>query len=392
MGRILKAANQVIANNPRLFEKNLFSEAGYGDPITLMQCGSEDEEAATIVSNMMGHRFRKRTKWSDYAVLYRSNQQARLIEIKMRQMNVPYRISGGPSFFDRSEIRDIMAYMRLLTNPADDAAFLRVVNRPRRGIGTTTIEALNAFASKSAVPLLEASGHPDMASHVPSRGAGFLKHFHDWIEREAERSEDIDPGEFMQTLLDESGYSDWLLESSKDAEDGRRRKENVAELVEWLGRLGARGRTALSEVVADLVLASVLERKEDEAGDEVSLMTLHAAKGLEFNYVTIAGLEEGLLPHRTSIELDDVDEERRLFYVGITRARKELTLTIATARRRQGRLIDTEPSRFIDELPADDLAWNEDPSKPKSKEAGLGALASMRASLGTDADEIDASD
>ncbi len=388
MGRILKAANLVISNNPRLFQKNLFSESGYGDSIQVLQASSDAEEASSVVSNIMAHRFKKRTKWSDYAVLYRGNHQARAFEIKLRQMNVPYRVSGGPSFFDRSEIRDVMAYLRLLANNSDDSAFLRVVNRPRRGIGTTSIEALVQFASDKGLCLVDASGHTELTSKLKTKPAAQLSHFADFIAREAERAEDEPPGPLVRAIIEEIGYTDWLLETSKDAEDGRRRKENVEELMVWMDRLGAKSGKTLADVVSDLILASVLERSDDEVADEVSLMTLHAAKGLEFDYVTIAGLEEGLLPHRTSIELDDIDEERRLFYVGITRARRELTLTLARARRRAGALIDTEPSRFLDELPGDDLAWDGDAGQGQTKEAGRAELGKLRAMLQTD----DASD
>jgi len=230
MGRILKAANQVIANNPRVYDKNLFSESGYGDSIQILQCSSDAEEASSVVSNIMAHRFKKRTRWSDYAVLYRGNHQARAFEIKLRQMNVPYRVSGGPSFFDRSEIRDVMAYLRLLANQADDTAFTRVVNRPRRGIGTTSIEALNEFAIKQGQCLAVAAGHPQLKTAMSSRPAAALAHFADMIERERERAESEAPGPMVRALLDEIGYTDWLLETSKDAEDGQRKRRGVNDL------------------------------------------------------------------------------------------------------------------------------------------------------------------
>ncbi len=390
MGRILKAANQLIANNPHVFEKRLWSDKGYGDPIRVIRCRDDEHEAERVVSELLSHRFKHRSDYRDYAILYRGNHQSRPLERALREHRIPYFLSGGSSFFERTEVKDIMAYLRLLANPDDDAAFLRVVNTPRREIGTTTLEKLGRYAQQRGGSLLSGIGELGLAEHLPERAVSRLRQFAAWLDRIRERAE---RGDFMSALRDlvrEMDYEQWLKDQSKDLKAAERRMANVHELLEWIERLHqqeAQG-MSLGEIVSHLSLMDILERQEEEnTQDCVSLMTLHAAKGLEFPHVFIIGMEEELLPHHSSLDSGDLSEERRLAYVGITRAQRTLTFTYAAKRRRYGEVITCEPSRFLDELPADDLVWEggksqQDPEQRKQR--GQAHLANLRGLLGGD--------
>jgi ATP-dependent DNA helicase Rep len=313
-----------------------------------------------VVSEILHHRFTKGGRLGDYAILYRGNHQAREFEKALREQALPYSLSGGSSFFARSEIKDLMAYLRLLTNPADDAAFLRIVNIPRREIGPTTLERLAAYAQDRGVPLLQASGELGLAQRMDARSQARLQAFADLVRRYAVRAESELPTDLVQALLNELDYRAWLRELSSNEQAAERRQANVQDLVDWIGVLhrDKQADASLADLVSRLSLFDLLERQAEEQGDDqVRLMTLHAAKGLEFPQVFLVGMEEELLPHRTSIEEDNIEEERRLAYVGITRARQSLTLTLAARRRRYGELRGCTPSRFLDELPQQDLLW-----------------------------------
>jgi ATP-dependent DNA helicase Rep len=384
-GRILKAANALIANNAHVFEKRLWSELGYGDPLRVVQARNEENEAEKVVSLLLHHHFKHRTRYRDYAILYRGNHQSRLFERVLREHRIPYYLSGGMSFFERSEIKDVMAYLRLVANPDDDNAFLRIVNTPRRGVGAGTLENLARFAGERRVSLLDAALDPGLSGSLPARQARAAAEFAHWVVATGDRAADEPPVVAIKQLLTDIGYEDWLRETSADEAAAERRLENVAELVGWLDRLGANGEKNLAACVADITLQGILDREDgDMEADQVALMTMHAAKGLEFPHVFIVGVEENLLPHRSSLDEDTLEEERRLFYVGITRARKTLTLSCAAQRRRYGETIDCEPSRFLKELPADDLQWEGgdhgvDPEE--KRERAKAHLANMRAML-----------
>jgi ATP-dependent DNA helicase Rep len=357
-GRILKAANALIANNPHVFPKRLWSELGYGDPLRVIRARSEEHEAERVISGILHHRFKHRSAWRDYAILYRGNHQSRLFERVLREHRIPYYLSGDMSFFDRSEIKDVMAYLRLVSNPNDDAAFLRVVNTPRRGIGAATLEALAREAGARRMSLMDAAFEPQALGALGARGAGAVRDFAQWVVGTGDRAQHEPAGTLVRQLLIDIGYGDWIRETTREESVAARRLENVDELVGWLERLGRDADRTLSEVVADLTVQGILDREEhDDPGDQVALMTLHAAKGLEFPHVHLVGCEEGLLPHRQSVDEGMLAEERRLFYVGVTRARRTLTLSFAARRKRFGQVIDCEPSRFLSELPADDLQW-----------------------------------
>ncbi len=381
MRRILHAANHLIANNPHVFEKRLWSDLGHGDRLRVMRAKSEEDEADKVVTDLSHHKFTHRTRFHDYAILYRGNHQARIFERFLRERNVPYHISGGMSFFEYTEIKDIMAYLKVLVNPEDTNALLRIINTPRRELGPGTVEKLAAFATEKKLSLFSAMFEEGLADTVNSRAYAKLKTFAVWLSKLAERAESESPVNILKEMLDDIAYEDWLDQTSKDPSAADRRRANVAELVEWIARLHNQDKAAsLAELVRKLTLLDILENQDEEENrNRVSLMTLHAAKGLEFPYVYLVGMEEGLLPHRNSIEMDTIEEERRLTYVGITRAQKSLTFSLASKRKRYGETVDCEPSRFLEELPQDDLYFvGEEAADPTDKRSGLATLAGLK--------------
>ncbi len=387
-GRILKAANALIANNPHVFEKVLWSKLGYGDPLRIILARDETHEADWVVSELLSHRFRHRNDFRDYAILYRGNHQSRVFEKALREHRVPYFLSGGTSFFSRSEIRDVMAYLRLLANPDDDAAFLRVVNTPRREIGSSTLEKLAGYARERDASLFAAAQELGLEQHLSARAVDRLRRFCTWLDKFAQRAASEETVPLVRELVEAVGYRRWLEDTSSSSKAAERRMQNVDELLEWLQRFcdESDSETGVGELVARAILMDVLERQEEEnTSDRVNLMTLHAAKGLEFPHVFVAGMEEELLPHRTSLEEENLEEERRLAYVGITRAQRTLTFSLARKRRRYGEWEEREPSRFLAELPADDLEWKGGDgaaADPAARQAqGKSQLAGLRAML-----------
>ena len=386
-GRILKAANQLIANNPHVFEKRLWSELGPGEEIRVFSCRDEENEAERVVSEIIHQKVMQGRAYGDYAILYRGNHQSRIFEKLLRLHNVPYFISGGSSFFSRTEIKDLMAYLRLLANPHDDAAFLRVVNTPRRQIGPGTLEQLSAHAAERGLPLFEAIDELGLARRLKPAALQRLQDFRRWIRHLSRLAHEDDAVKTVRELIGDMDYEAWLYQTSPSDKAAARRMENVDELLDWLSRLQQdemRGQS-LADMVSHLSLMDILERQDEESSeDRVSLMTLHAAKGLEFPYVFLVGMEEGLLPHHSSIEEDNIEEERRLAYVGITRARRVLHISYARKRRKGGEVVDCEPSRFLEELPREDLVWegrgNDEPEE-KRKARGKAHLAGLRAML-----------
>tara|TARA_R110000772_G_scaffold212618_1_gene323176 strand:+ start:18900 stop:20897 length:1998 start_codon:yes stop_codon:yes gene_type:complete len=356
--RILKAANTLIANNAHVFEKQLWSELGAGEPLRVLRCADEQQEVDQVVAEILDHKLRKRTRFGDYAVLYRGNHQSRLLELALQQQQVPYHLSGGTSFFARNEVKDIMAYLRLLVNENDDNAFLRIANVPRRKLGPSTLEALGTCATQHRCSLSQALQHIE-AGALPDAGLKRLREFNQWLGVLRRRSAGGDGIGAIRQLVRDIDYADWLLQISSSEDVAERRMGNVTFLIDSLERVTRDEDIGLDEAVSRLLLRDLLEQQEEEkAGpDSVQLMTLHASKGLEFPHVFIIGMEENLLPHRVSIEEDNIAEERRLAYVGITRARETLTMTLALKRRQYGEQLTCEPSRFLAELPAEDLQW-----------------------------------
>ena len=356
--RILKAANTLIANNTHIFEKKLWSELGFGDPIRIIRCSDEHHEADQVVAEILDHKLRKRTKFGDYAVLYRGNHQSRLIELALQQQQVPYHMSGGTSFFARNEVKDIMSYLRLVINESDDNAFLRVANVPRRKLGTSSLEALGDFANKNHCSLTAACERIS-GEQVSEAARQRLQEFGRWMASIRRSSEGDDGVSAIRQMIRDMDYEAWINQLSSSEDVAQRRMSNVHFLVDSVQKVMSAEKVPLDEAISRLVLRDLLEQQDEEetSPESVQLMTLHASKGLEFPHVTIIGMEEKLLPHRASIEENTIDEERRLAYVGITRARETLSMTMALKRRQFGDIINCEPSRFIDELPQDDLQW-----------------------------------
>ena len=388
-GRILHAANTLIANNDHVFEKRLWSDLGPGDPLRVVNCKDEEDEAERVVSEIIHHRFNTGAPYSSYAILYRGNHQARPFEKALRTQNIPYFISGGTSFFSRNEVKDVMGYLRLLANPDDDSAFLRVINTPRREIGTSTLEKLSAYAASRGCSLLGAIDEFGLGEALPARAASRLREFSQWLRGLARASESDPAVDTAHRLLRDLDYRDWLNQTSNNEKTADRRWENVEDLVGWLEKLQedeSKGET-LAQMLSHLALMDILERQdEDDSGDRIVLMTLHGAKGLEFPHVFLAGMEEELLPHRSSIEEGNIAEERRLAYVGLTRAQRTLVMTCAERRRRGGEMSRCEPSRFLQELPAEDLRWEGRGATLSSEEKqarGKAKLASLKAMLET---------
>ena len=386
--RILRAANILIANNPHVYEKSLFSEIPDGEKLKVLLAKDEEHEAERVTGELIAHKFLNRTDYRDYAILYRGNHQSRLIEKSLMQNRVPYKLSGGTSFFARAEIKDIMAYLRVLVNPDDDNAFLRIVNTPRREIGPVTLEKLGSYANMRGKSLFECSFEIGLEQHLSGRGLENLRRFSQWLVKIADQAERGDTVEAVRSLVRDINYEDWLYETSASPKAAEMRMKNVSDLYSWIvadleGDNYDQEEKTIKEVVQRLTLRDMMERgEEDDDSDAVQLMTLHASKGLEFPYVYLIGSEEGILPHQTSIDEDNVEEERRLMYVGITRAQRELTFTMCKERRQFGELIKPTQSRFLDELPFDDVEWEVN-KKPQTQEErmakGQAHIANIRA-------------
>ncbi|HEM8292507.1 TPA: DNA helicase Rep [Providencia stuartii] len=388
-GRILKAANILIANNPHVFEKQLFSELGYGAPLKVLTANNEDHEAERVIGELIAHHFINKTEYKDYAILYRGNHQSRIFEKMLMQNRIPYRISGGTSFFSRPEIKDLLAYLRVLTNPEDDSAFLRIVNTPRREIGPKTIQKLGEWANQRGKSLYQASFDLGLEQTLKGKGLEALQRFTQWMDSIVRTSE-REPLIAVRDLLREMDYESWLYETSTSTKAAEMRMKNVNQLFTWMSEMvegdELNDPMTLGQVVTRFTLRDMMERGEDdEESDQVQLMTLHASKGLEFPYVFLVGMEEGLLPHQSSIDENNIDEERRLAYVGITRAQRELFFTHCRERRQYGELIRPELSRFLLELPQDDLEWEQQRKVVSAEERmqkGQSALADIKARLG----------
>ncbi|KAA0999526.1 DNA helicase Rep [Vibrio cholerae] len=361
--RILRAANILIANNPHVYQKALFSELAEGEKLKVILANNEDHEAERVTAEIIAHKFLNRTEYRDYAILYRGNHQSRLIEKSLTQNRVPYKLSGGTSFFARAEIKDIMAYLRVLVNPDDDNAFLRIVNTPKREIGPATLEKLGSYANMRGKSLFTASFELGLEQHLSGRGLENLRRFTEWLVAIADNAERGNTVEAVRALVRDIRYEDWLYETSASPKAAEMRMKNVSDLYSWIvadleGDNPDQQEKTLKEVVQRLTLRDMMERgEENDDSDAVQLMTLHASKGLEFPYVYLIGAEEGILPHQTSIDEENVEEERRLMYVGITRAQRELTFMVCKERRQFGELIKPTQSRFLDELPQEDIEW-----------------------------------
>ena len=391
--RILRAANAVIANNPKLFEKKLWSELGTGDLIHVSAQASDIAEAEGVVMKLQAHKFEHRTKFLDYAILYRGNHQARLLEEKLREQKIPYTISGGQSFFDKAEIKDLVSYLRLVANEDDDPAFIRAATTPKKGIGNTTLERLGEYASLHKISLFAAAYEGAFQRELGQKQCDDLLTFCNYISNLQVRAVKDPAGEVLNDLLIAIQYEAFLYDHEEPrAAEGK--WKNVLDFIGWLTKKGdsstdfgneTEGKNLL-ELTQMVSLMSMLEGREDAEPDAVKLSTLHAAKGLEFGHVFLIGVEEGILPHSSSLEAgseSQIEEERRLMYVGITRAQKSLTISWCKKRKRAGEIQHCEPSRFISELPTADVKHFGNPfNDPEvSKDFGKERMANIRAML-----------
>ena len=360
--RILRVANAVISHNPHEFTKTLWSDFGLGEPLRLIRCPTEDAEAERVAMEILSQKMRRGLSFKDFAILYRGNHQSRILEIKLQQNQIPYNISGGTSFFARAEIKDIMGYLRLLVNPDDDNAFLRVINTPRRQIGTSTLEALGRYATEREIGLLAACDEMGLQTVLSAKGLERLQTFANWLKRVRDNCHQNNPTSAIREMIEDIDYEGWLYQNASSAKVAEKRMQNVWYLTDSIENAIARDEDSdsneefVKNAIAKLLLMDLMERQEEEdESDRVQLMTLHASKGLEFPHVFLVGMEEELLPHRNSIDDNNIEEERRLAYVGITRAQKTLTMTLSASRKQFGEKCETTPSRFIEEIPEEDL-------------------------------------
>ncbi len=370
--RILSAANSVITNNEHIFEKQLWSDKGHGEKIRVLTCTDDTSEAQRVAKEILTHRIRRSGTWEQYAVLYRSNFQARALEAELRSLQIPYKLSGGTSFFARTEIKDVMSYLRIILNPDDDTAFLRIINTPKRGIGSASLEKLGLFAQEYSISLLSACSHVGLKNALGAKAANTLQDFSEFVERfTRDLYENTDPIPLIRQMIEETGYLDYIKGDSKTPQQEKNRLDNIESLYSSINSMINRAEDddekTIDAVIRKLVLLDMLEQQQEEANtNKVNLMTLHAAKGLEFDYVYIIGVEEDILPHRNSLDDDGIEEERRLMYVGITRAKHELTLMVAKKRRSGKDFRQTTPSRFLDELPSEHIDYPERQTKTQS--------------------------
>jgi ATP-dependent DNA helicase Rep len=303
---------------------------------------------------------------------------------------IPYKISGGMSFFGRAEIKDMMAYLRLLVNVDDDNAFLRIVNLPNRGIGRATLEKIGNFANQNQMSMFAACCDDELASALSGSGLNAVQSFARWLVTLADNAQRGDTVAAIGEMIKSMGYEEWLYEHSPSPKAAEMAMANISTLYGWLKDMlnGTQldAPMTLQEAINRFILRDMMERGEEEGeADQVQLMTLHASKGLEFPHVFMVGMEEGLLPHQTSIDEDNIEEERRLAYVGITRAQQSLVFSISRERRQFGEVITPDPSRFLYELPQDDLEWEfkkKEVSKEERQQKSETSIANLRSMLG----------
>ncbi len=403
--RVLRCANAVIRENPHLHEKQLWSDMGLGEKLRLCHCRDGTDEAEWVAADILTQQFRHQIKPGSIAVLYRSNFQSRALEQALRDRGINYEISGGSSFFDTAEVRDLMAYLRVMANPDDNSALLRIINRPRREIGSRTVEHIGQLANQLGCSLFDACLHPELATIATARSAQRVSDFANMLVLMADNAQRGDTPAVVGELLEQIDYDAWLQDQASTPQSLQRARDNVAEILNWISRLeqnDSDDSTATGKEFASLVthmsLMDTLSRQDagpadnsaDSDGGGIQMMTLHAAKGLEFPHVYLIGAEEGILPHHSADEDGRIEEERRLAYVGMTRAKFRLTFTTARTRSRFGEISHTEPSRFLNEIPPDDIEkLGEEPGEAdvqRTLDTGRATLASLKSMLqeGTD--------
>ncbi|MDP4862770.1 MAG: UvrD-helicase domain-containing protein [Burkholderiaceae bacterium] len=409
---ILKAANNVIGPNPKLFPKTLWSDLGEGEPVRIAACDNEDHEAERVVARIQSLRTTSAHKsFKDFAVLYRANHQARVFEKALRKAAIPYKVSGGQSFFDRAEIKDLCAWLRLLVNNDDDPAFLRAITTPKRGIGHTTLTQLGAFATAHKFSLFEALFANSITSALSARAVGSLHEFGRYINDMEYRARRIQGAEdakaFMLGWLSDIGYHQHLMDGEDSEKLAAARWTNVMDFVDWMSQrcggtiddtagvtIESEKKTLLEVIQTIALLSTISEREQDQ--DVVTLSTLHAAKGLEWPHVVLAGVNEGLLPFKTDDDsltpealAQRLEEERRLMYVGITRAQRTLAVSWLMRRKKGRETVAGKASRFIAEMGLEEATTKEDPrEKLRALRAEFAAKAAASAQLAADTEPL----
>jgi ATP-dependent DNA helicase Rep len=378
---ILKAANNVIANNEKLFDKKLWSELGLGEPIHVTSCRDNDAEAEGVVMKLQAQKFEQRGKFKDYAILYRSNHQARTFEEYLRDHRIPYLLSGGKSFFDKAEIKDIIAYLRLLANEDDDPAFIRAATTPKRGIGAATLQVLGTYAGERHISLFQAAFEEGFAQRVQPRQLEPLLEFCQFINRTQGRASSEPAHLVLPELIKAIDYETFLYDHEEER-TAQTRWGNVCEFANWLNRKGEQDGKTLIDLTQSIALINMLDKQNNDDIDAVQLSTLHASKGLEYKHVFLVGVEEGILPHRESTDPAKIEEERRLMYVGITRAQRTLHISYCERRKQAREFVPCEPSRFIDEMGKEDVRFSGGKQDvPPDKATGSARLDAMKAML-----------
>ncbi|MCK6402217.1 MAG: UvrD-helicase domain-containing protein [Sphaerotilus natans subsp. sulfidivorans] len=378
-GAILTAANNVIALNPKIFQKKLWSEFGQGEPVKVVECDQEEHEAERAAARILAIRANTAgehtgsTEWRDFAILYRANHQSRKLEEALRKAQIPYKVSGGQSFFDRAEIKDLCAWLRLLVNQDDDPAFLRAITTPKRGIGHTTLAALSDFAGKWRVSLFEALFQESIGTALSAKAVGSLHEFGRYVNDLEYRARHTVGAEAARPMLmewlGELGFEQHLLDSEENPKVAAARWSNVLDFIDWIarrcggeiaedgsGQVQTETKSVLDVAQTISVILSLAERGEADQ-NVVTLSTLHASKGLEWPHVVLVGVNEGTLPFKREEEEmtpERLEEERRLMYVGITRARRTLLVTTLLRQKRGREVRRAFPSRFIKEMRLDE--------------------------------------
>jgi ATP-dependent DNA helicase Rep len=348
--RVLRAANALIANNPHEHPKTLWSAEADGERIRVWECRDAAHEAERVAGEVQFLHTARDAAWNEFCILFRGNHQSRALEKALQLLRIPYHLSGGTAFLDRGEVKDALSWLRVVANPEDDAAFLRAVQSPRREVGATTLAKLAELAHHAGLPLSRAAESIGLLKQLQPRAASALSGFADIVRVLRTEAARVPPAELVRTLAERSGLLAALRAQCKSDELFRIRRGNLDELADWFE--GARGGSP-ADLAASLALLTHADR--NDAGNQVRLMSLHAAKGLEFRYVFIVGVDDGTLPHEASLDEGRLDEERRLLYVGITRAKEQLWLSHAREAQRWGSKLKLAPSRFLDELPAAEL-------------------------------------
>lgn len=355
---ILDAANAVIRNNPLRSDKALWTAGDTGREIDLIVAETEEEEAGAIVEAIMMEQFRDKLFWSDFAILYRSNAQSRAFEEKLRMEQIPYIVVGGQQFYERKEVKDSIAYLRVIDNPGDEASLLRIINFPRRGIGDTTMLKLNQWSLAHEVPLFDAMGRVAEITDMSESCRKTVTSFYTFMQQTIHSfDKHYKLGEQTNTLFNKLRIEDEMYRTLNDVSQAKKRIENIEQIINSLAMFEEQHPKAGLSVFLERI--SLMDEqpgdKDKEHGENsVTLMSLHSSKGLEFNHVYLVGMEEELLPHKRSMEEDPtVAEERRLCYVGITRARKHLTISRCKTRRKYGTEEIRHPSRFLAEIPTE---------------------------------------